>query len=63
MSMEFLRERGFAYAIGAVEFLDNVRLNVLDGLLPYQSPHHISKNADSLEGKVDCIRPLIDGLS
>lgn len=50
--MEFLRDRGFAYAIGALEFADNIRLNVIDRLLPYYSPHHIKKNADSLEGKV-----------
>ena len=50
--MDFLRDRGFAYAIGAVEFADNIRLNVLDRFLPYQSPFHIKNNADSLEGKV-----------
>lgn len=61
--MEFLRDRGFAYAIGAVEFLDNVRLNVLDKLLPYQSLHHIRKSADSLGGKVKCISPFVYGLS
>lgn len=63
LSMECLRDRGFAYAIGAVEFLDNVRLNILDAWLPYQSPHHISKNADSLEGKVTRISPVICGVS
>ena len=52
--MDFLRDRGFAYVIGAVEFADNIRLNVLDHVFPYQSPCHIRNNADSLEGKVGC---------
>ena len=50
--MDFLRDRGFAYAIGAIEFADNIRLNILDKLLPYGSPHHVIENAESLEGKV-----------
>ena len=51
-AMDFLRDRGFAYAIGAIEFADNIRLNILDKLLPYGSPHHVIENAESLEGKV-----------
>lgn len=50
--MDFIRTRGFAYAIGAVEFADNIRINIIDRLLYYRSPHHISTNADDLEGKV-----------
>ena len=34
--MDFWRTRGLAYFIGAFEFVDNVRLNILDAL-------HLSK--------------------
>ena len=36
--MDFWRCRGSAYLVGAVEFTDNLRLNILDGLhLSHQS--------------------------
>lgn len=56
--MDFLRGRGFAYAIGAAEFLVNIRLNILDRLLPYQPPSYISKDAQNLDGKVRCSSAL-----
>jgi hypothetical protein len=49
--MDFWRTRGLAYFIGAFEFADNVRLNILDAL-------HLSRNeqltsrGSSLTGRV-----------
>ncbi|CAK0753629.1 hypothetical protein CVIRNUC_002235 [Coccomyxa viridis] len=52
--MDSLRRRGYAYAIGAFEFADNIRLNILDVLKPYETPPDISRNAKGLQGKL-CI--------
>ncbi len=48
-SMEFLRTRSTAYLIGAVEFADNIRLNILDTLHPFKPSN--SSSWSLLEGK------------
>ncbi|BDA46407.1 probable retinol dehydrogenase 11 [Coccomyxa sp. Obi] len=50
--MDFLRTRTLAYLIGAVEFADNIRLNVLDALITFE-PRGAS-SWKNLEGKT-CI--------
>jgi hypothetical protein len=48
--MEFLRTRTLAYLIGAFEFADNFRLNLVDKFLPYERQENDSWK--QLEGKV-----------
>lgn len=47
--MDFLRTRTLAYLIGAVEFADNIRLNVLDSLITFEPRAASSWN--NLDGK------------
>ena len=47
--MDFFRTRTLAYLLGAVEFADNIRLNIVDGFFPFK-PHNAS-SWSQLEGK------------
>lgn len=47
--MDFFRSRTLAYLLGAVEFADNIRLNIVDGFFPLK-PHNAS-SWSQLEGK------------
>lgn len=47
--MDFLRTRTLAYLIGAVEFADNIRLNILDTLIPFEP--RAASSWKNLEGK------------
>ena len=51
--MDSLRRRCYAYILGASEFADNIRLNIVDRLRPYETSLDISRNAKDLQGKVD----------
>ena len=47
--MDYFRTRTLAYLIGAVEFADNIRLNILDGVVSSKSRD--ASSWSQLEGK------------